>query len=68
MIADDFQVAEAVDEFEAVGCGGAVARGALFASRGGAAHERVMLALKAAERLGAGVRQPFHIIKLPAEK
>lgn len=62
LIESDFQVGEAVDEFIVCGSGGAVASGALFASRGKAPRTRIKIALEAAERMNAGVRRPFHII------
>lgn len=62
-IEDDYQVAEALDGFHAVGCGSEAARGALFALKGRplSASERVRIALRAAERLNAAVRGPFHV-------
>lgn len=65
----DYQVAEAVDGYLAVGCGNQVALGALFATTGRPnAEERIDIALHAAERLNAGVRGPFIILTLePAE-
>lgn len=56
----DYQVGEAVDAFDAVGCGEDIARGALFASPESAPTDRLKLALEAAERFSAGVRGPFH--------
>ena len=60
-IDDDYQVAVPIDGFEAVGCGGQVACGALFATPHMKGKKRVETALLAAERLSAGVRGPFHI-------
>jgi len=60
-IGSDYQVGESVDGFSAVGCGDQVAHGALFASRGRPAIDRVVTALAAAERFSAGVRRPFAI-------
>lgn len=65
-VADDFQVAEAVDEFIACGSGDDLARGALWASRGKPPRTRIKIALEAAERMNAAVRRPFHIIRLSA--
>lgn len=62
-IEDDFQVSEAADCFDAVGCGSELARGALYATRGQAPRKRVDLALRAAERCNAGVRGPFHVLE-----
>lgn len=58
-IYDDFQVAEAVEPYDACGCGEDIALGALFASRGLPPGERVHLALEAAQTFSAGVRAPF---------
>ena len=56
----DYQVAEHVDGFAAVGCGHEIALGAMFASKSLKPTERVRVALEAAERFSAGVRGPFH--------
>ena len=60
----DYQVAKPADPFAACGCGDSFASGAMFASEGRPAKERVELALKAAERLSAGVRGPFTILEI----
>jgi len=60
-VASDFQVGEVEDGFYAVGCGAAYAIGALFASRGEGARERIFSALEAAARFSTGVRPPFVI-------
>jgi ATP-dependent protease HslVU (ClpYQ) peptidase subunit len=57
----DYQVAHAADDYDAVGCGGEIARGAMFATPHLTGKARVEMALKAAERCCAGVRGPFHI-------
>lgn len=61
----DFQVGEALDGFDAIGCGDDVALGALFATAENnmSADERIMLALRAAERSSAGVRGPFSVAR-----
>jgi len=64
----DFQVGEAVEGYDAVGCGESIAKGALFAmSKSGAKdeHKIVATALEAAEGYSAGVRGPFRIEFLP---
>jgi ATP-dependent protease HslVU (ClpYQ) peptidase subunit len=61
LVDDDFQVAEAVDGFTAVGCGSSYALGALCVSQGVAPRKRLRTALEASERYHAGVRRPFHI-------
>ena len=55
-----YQVGEAADSFDAVGCGGQIAQGALFANPAGPPRERLRIALEAAEHFSAGVRGPFH--------
>ena len=60
-IEEDYQVAESAAGFAAVGYGSQVAHGALFATEGRPAPDRVVLALVAAERFSAGVRRPFAI-------
>lgn len=58
----DYQVGEPRDDYDAVGSGADVARGALFAGRSFKPMHRVRLALRAAERHNAGCRGPFHIL------
>jgi hypothetical protein len=60
----DFQVGEALDGFEAVGCGGDIAKGALFATLSSPPRERILLALQASERFNSGVRGPFVVESL----
>jgi ATP-dependent protease HslVU (ClpYQ) peptidase subunit len=60
----DYQVAEPLDGFFAVGCGDQVARGALFASEQLSGRARMEIVLHAAERCSAGVRGPFAIESL----
>ena len=64
---DDFQIAEAADEFDACGCGEAYAKGALAASANCPVEERLSGALRAAERFSAGVRGPFHFVTTDAD-
>ncbi|WFU51760.1 hypothetical protein [Sinorhizobium terangae] len=56
----DYQVGEAVDGFDACGCGQEIALGALFARSHSPPRERLAIALNAAERFSTGVRGPFH--------
>lgn len=58
----DYQVQE-VQDYAAIGSGGQVALGALYASEGRNPQYRVQTALEAAERFNAGVRGPFQIVK-----
>jgi hypothetical protein len=65
----DYQVGEASDGYDAVGCGCFVARGSLFTSnlaKGLPAASRVRWALEAAAYLNAGVRAPFTILEQPS--
>ncbi|PWJ93555.1 hypothetical protein C8D77_101234 [Mesorhizobium loti] len=62
LIDSDYQVGEALDGFDACGCGAEIALGALFATPAAKPNDRLTLALEAAERLSAGVRAPFHIV------
>lgn len=65
-IYDDYQVAESVDGYVAVGCGQDLALGSLHSTVGQPPADRVRIALKAAEHFSAGVRGPFHLEKLAA--
>lgn len=59
----DYQAGQPKDGFAAVGSGEDVALGALFATQGqDDPRERVLTALRAAERFNAGVRGPFHVL------
>ena len=60
----DYQVGAAVDGFDAVGCGCQIANGSMFSTAGKPPKERIEIALKAAERLSAGVRGPFTILEI----
>ena len=60
-VEDDFQIGHAAIGFEACGCGGDVARGAMFASTG-TPETRLRTALKAAQQFSAGARGPFHFL------
>ena len=62
----DYQVGEAADGFDAAGCGCEIASGALYATSRQAPRRRIETALAAAERLCAGVRGPFTVLKLKA--
>lgn len=63
-IYSDYQIAEAVDGFYALGSGGDVALGALHATKGIEPRKRLRMALGAAERFDSAVRRPFKILKL----
>lgn len=66
----DYHVGEAVDGFDAVGCGEEVALGALYATARSrmAPQRRIKLALEAAERFSAGVRGPFAYVTSPTRE
>ena len=68
-IGDDFQIGRVAHPYDAVGCGGDIALGALYATAGcGLAPERrIRLALEAACEFSAGVRAPFYVTSLPSE-
>lgn len=61
MIQSDYQVAEALDGYMAVGCGDMIALGNLYATKGQPPIDRIRSALEAAEHFSAGVRGPFVI-------
>ena len=65
-IDSDYQVGENIEPYNAVGCGAALALGALHATRGKTPDERISAALEAAEAFNAGVRRPFIIKKTDA--
>jgi ATP-dependent protease HslVU (ClpYQ) peptidase subunit len=66
MIQDNYQVAESIDNFQSVGCGEEIARGALCVTPDLPPEKRIRMALEAAERYSAGVRGPFVIKTLQA--
>lgn len=66
-IHDDYQVAEAVDNYDACGCGSAIALGSLYSTHGRHGRDlhpnlRLEMALDAAQQYSAGVRAPFHFV------
>lgn len=61
IVYSDFQVAESADGFAAVGCGEQFALGALHATGGQSAEQRVRTALDAAARFSGGVCGPFRL-------
>jgi hypothetical protein len=58
-ICGDYQVGELLVNFDSVGCGAPYALGALHATVGQPAAERLSIAMKAAEACSVGVRAPF---------
>jgi hypothetical protein len=71
-IQGDFQVAESIDGYDAVGCGQDIALGSLYATKksDGFSDPEVAVetALEAAEGYSAGVRRPFKILLLEHEQ
>lgn len=63
-ICSDYQVTENLLPYDAVGSGGEVALGALFANGHLEPEERLLQALEAAEQFSASVRRPFVIKQL----
>ena len=63
-IDEDFHVGEPSGGFAAIGCGFAVALGALHATPKVPPRTRLTTALTAAVRFSAGVRGPFHHVSL----
>lgn len=61
-VSSDYQVGESNHGFDACGCGAPAALGALHATRGQSAPDRIQAALAAAEAFSAGVRSPFHVV------
>lgn len=55
----DYQVAESIENFDAVGCGAQLAIGALHATADQKPLARLNKAMEAAEAFSAGVRRPF---------
>jgi len=64
MIDSDYQVAEPVDNYMAVGCGDHIALGSLFSTEGKKPKKRIQIALEAAEKFSGGVRGPFLLKEL----
>lgn len=65
-IHDDFQVAECLINYNACGCGEDIAMGSLYSTEhlSRMPEERVLMALEAAGKFNAGVRDPYIIEKL----
>ena len=68
-IYSDFQVAEQIGDYAAVGCGEELALGSLFSTEGmrSSPEERIRTALSAAEEYCLGVRSPFNFLALKGE-
>jgi ATP-dependent protease HslVU (ClpYQ) peptidase subunit len=63
IIEGDLHVHEAIDDYAAIGSGGAVASGALSVTQGIPPRKRIIAALAAAERFTASVRRPFIVME-----
>jgi ATP-dependent protease HslVU (ClpYQ) peptidase subunit len=60
---EEFSVDESAHGFDAVGSGGRVALGVLYATTGQAPRRRIVAALRASEQFDAAVRGPFTILE-----
>lgn len=65
-IDSDYQVAEPITNFHAIGCADETARGAMYVSQDKLPKERILKALEAAEYFSAAVRRPFLIMTSPS--
>ncbi len=59
---NDYQIEERAGNYTAIGCGDQIALGALYASEGQKAEDRIKIALEAAEKFDTDVIRPFHIL------
>jgi ATP-dependent protease HslVU (ClpYQ) peptidase subunit len=64
-IQDDFQIAEIAHDYMAIGSGCEVALGSLFSTESLTSEERLTTALRASMEFKAGIRAPFHMLRLP---
>ena len=70
-IDDDYQVNETLGNMAAIGCGAPYALGSLYSTTTYtelSPHSRIFEALRVAQHFSAGVREPFHILRLPREE
>ncbi len=67
-IESDFQVAESIHPYAAVGCGEDLALGSLYSSDIAEPEVRLTVALQAAATFSAGVREPFHTIQVSGDR
>lgn len=65
-IQEDFQVAEITYDYMAIGSGYELALGSLFSTEG-STEFRLTTALRASMEFKAGIRPPFHMLRLPIE-
>lgn len=64
-ILGDYQVAESVDGYDAVGAGAQIAIGALHVTKGNDPRKRLRAVLSAAARHSGAVAEPFLVIREP---
>lgn len=69
-IASDYQVGETLDQYDAVGAGEDIAKGALYVLHGADIHpeDKLRIALEAAERWSGAVCAPFHFVSTERKK
>ena len=69
-IDSDFQLGTSLDNYDAIGCGGNYAKGALSAlecAKGFTPKDKILIALQSAVKHSGGVRPPFHVVECGAE-
>jgi len=66
VIESDFSVGRPLENYASVGCGSSIAMGAMYATQHApySPEDRIKCALSAAAAYNAGVRPPFHVLKL----
>lgn len=62
-VCSDYQVGILADGYAAIGCGEAIAQGSLYSTAKMPPKQRILTALRAAERHSAGVRGPFLVME-----
>lgn len=62
-VEEDYQVAESIDGYMAIGCGAAYALGAMYVSGAVQPKKRLRRAVSAAKRHNIGVGGPTHVLK-----
>lgn len=67
VIEEDFHIERPILGYTSIGTGAQIALGALHATQdsGKSPEDRINCALTAAAKFNAGVRKPFHVVKLP---
>lgn len=69
-VQSDMHIERVVDNYVCIGCGGPFAAGSMFETQGYniTIEERITRALNAAQHHSAGVKSPFHVLKLEIEE